>query len=537
MHTHRGEGIGMAELDRSLSQKRLTRRTALRLAGVGGMGAIVASCFPGGTPSQPQGAPSLILPPETLTIAQPADAVRIVPLPSSLLTTFSTTSNIYESLYHFKRPPAYPEAEPMLATRWESINPTTWRFHLRQGVKFHNGTEFTADSVLFTLDNIRKTPSAGRIQPIDRIVPVDKYTVDIITKNPWFLILYQFNNTFMVEDRGWSTSSDFDQAKGIGTGPYKFVEWIKGDRVVMERNEDWWGGPKPPFKRLVWRAIPEASTRVSALLAGEVDLIRDVQPQDAPRINARDGLVAKTVPANGITYARIRNDGIYANQSFRQALNYALDRDAIISGAMGGYGARTNGNRDPRMLGVDPNLGDYPYDPAKAMQLIKDSGYNGQKVVIEQSKGVSFKDAEIAQAMGGFYEKVGLNVEVKLLEQGAYEAKRQDPKVAADGIMIQTTGNALPDFENVLNDMTDPDTGAERQLIDPRLLEIRLILQRTVDVSERIKLAREGAARVKDQALIILIANLVIGWGMKKWLDWEPRSDQHIWVREMKFRG
>jgi peptide/nickel transport system substrate-binding protein len=513
---------------------RLTRRAALKAAGASGLGTIIASCFPGGTPSQPQSAPSVIVAPETLTIAQGADAVKIAPTgPGSLITTFTTTSNIYEGLIHYKRPPAYPEFEGILATRWELLNPTTWRFYLRQGVKFHNGAELTSDDVVYTVDSVRKSDAASRIASLDRAVAVDKYTVDFVTKQPWFLMLAQFNSSFLVENRIWSTSSEYGIDKGMGTGPYKLVDWVKGDRITMERNEDWWG-KKPPWKRVVWRAIPETSTRVSALLAGEVDLIREIQPQDVDRVNAKAGLVAKTVVANGVCYIRMRDDGIYANQSFRQALNYALDKDAIIKGAMGGFGAKTNGNRDPHMLGVDPNLGDYAYDPVKAQQLLKDAGYKGEKVVIESSKGVTFKDAEIAQAMGGFYEKVGLAVEVKVLEQGAYNAKRTTQPT--EGMIIGASGNIVPDFENIMNDLTATSTPIDRRIKDAKLLEIQNSLRVTTDVNERSRLAREGAARLKEQAWIIPVAEFVDAYGMTKQLDWDPRPDQHIWLREATFR-
>jgi peptide/nickel transport system substrate-binding protein len=231
----------------------------------------------------------------------------------------------------------------------------------------------------------------------------------------------------------------------------------------------------------------------------------------------------------------MRDDGIYANKSVRQALNYALDKDAIIKGAMGGFGAKTNGNRDPHMLGVDNNLGDYAYDPAKAQQLLKDAGYKGEKVILESSKGVTFKDAEISQAMGGFFEKVGLNVEVRILEQGAYNAKRTTQPT--EGMIIQASGNIVPDFENIMNDLTASSAPIERRVKDPKLLEIQGAMRVTTDITERTRLAREGAARLKDEAWIIPIAEFVDAYGMKKEFDWEPRPDQHIWLREAGFKG
>ncbi len=399
-------------------------------------------------------------------------------------------------------------------------------------MKFHNGNDFDADSVVFSLEDIRKSDQAGAVDPVDKIVPVDKYTVDVYTKTPWYLLLGRMATGNLVpEDRAWTTSSDFTPGKAVGTGPYKLVEWQKGQRIVMERNDTWWGG-KPPYARVVWRPLPEVATRTSALLAGEVDLITDVQPQDVARINGKDGLAVKTVTSDGVSYLRMRLDGIYADPRFRQALNYAIDKDAIRKGVMGGFGVTTHGNRDPNMLGVDPNLGEYPYDLDKAKQLIAESGYQGQPVVIETGQGFTFKDAELAQGVGGYFQKAGLNVDVRVLEGGAYNAKKSN--VDVEGILNTSSGNNIHDFENVLDDLMVRGGTDIQQWKHPRAIELRKQLEQTLDPQERIKLSQEGAQLLKDDAPIVIIASFVNAYGMKKSTNWEPRPDQSIWIREFK---
>jgi peptide/nickel transport system substrate-binding protein len=476
----------------------------------------------------------VVLPPETLTIGQGADAARLAPnAPPALITGLSIDMATYETLVNFKRPPDYPALEARLAERWELIKPDQWRFYLRQGVKFHNGADFDADSVLFTLQRALDNPGSG-VQQIDKIVPVDKYTVDIFTKGPWFLLLYRLNSAMLIENRAWATGPDGSPDKSMGTGPYKFVEWVKNDHITMERNDNWWGG-KLPYKRIVWRGIPETSTRVSALLAGEVDIIRQIPAQDIPRVNATKDVEVRTTPSNRGAYMSMRQDGIYASKSFRQALNYALDKDGLIKGAMGGLGSRLKGQRNPRALGADPNMDDYPYDVDKAKQLIKDSGYQGQKVVIESSKGATFQDAELSQAVGGFLEKVGLNVEVKILEAGLYNTKFAG-QAEVEGLYFSSSGNIIPDFENTLDDLIIRG-GKERQWTDPRAIQLRKQLQQTVDTNDRIKLALQGATLLHDEAPILFLAQQIDAYGVRKNVDWQPRPDEHIWAREIKFKG
>ena len=272
-------------------------------------------------------------------------------------------------------------------------------------------------------------------------------------------------------------------------------------------------GWQSAYARVVWRPIPEFATRTAALLAGEVDLIRDVQPQDVARVNARDGLTVKTVTSDGVCFLRMRTDGIYADKKLRQALNYAVDKEAIRKGVMGGYGVSSNGHRDPNMPGADPALGEYPFDLDRARQLIGESSYQGQPVVIKTGQGATFKDAEIAQAVGNYFQKAGLNADVKILENGAYNARKSN--VDIEGILLTSSGNNIHDFENVLDDLMVRGGTDSQQWKHPRAIELRALLQQTVDPNERIKLAQEGAQLLKEEAPIIVIASFVNAYGLE----------------------
>lgn len=519
--------------EHSGTPRRLTRRTALKIASASGLGAVLASCLPGGTPEAPKGAPGLILEGDTLNIGQGVDSARLAPnAPPRIATGLSIDLGMYETLVTFKRPPAYPELEPMLAERWENIKPDQWRFHLRKGVKFHNGADFDADAVVYTFQKTLEWSGSG-IQQVDKVVPVDKHTVDFFTKGPWFLLLYRLNSTMLMEHPSWGSKPD----AAMGTGPYKFVEWRKGDRVIMERNENWWGG-KPAYKRIVFRGIPETSTRVSGLLAGELDVIRPVAAQDIPRINAAKDLQVLSVPSVTYTGMAMRQDGIYANKGFRQALNYAVDKDALIKGVMGGLAAKLNGQRNDKALGADPSVQDYPYDVAKAKQLIKDSGYKGEKVLVESGRGITFKDAELTQAVGGYLEAVGLNVELNIMEAGVYAAKFSGAGEADQGgLLFAQSGNIIPDVENSIDDIMVRGVASSRWT-HPRAKELRTQLAAAVDMKDRVRIGQEIVRLMREEAPILFLVKLVDAYGVRKTVDWTPRPDTPgIWPREFKYKG
>ncbi len=436
----------------------------------------------------------------------------------------------------------YGTLEGLLATQWGLVGEKTWRFSLRKGVKYHNGTPFTAETVKGWLDLFRTQGlSRDRLDAIESIAVVDDYTVDFNTKYPYALLPYQLNAVGNIVDPGWATGSSYAENKIVGTGPYKLVEWVKGQHVRYEANPDYWGwGGKLDrrFATLDFRPIPEASTRAAALLTDSADIVRDISIQDINRIKAaRNGAVCETIPGNRCVNIFLRDDIAPTNDvRVRQALNYAIDVDALIKVILGGYAVKLQGQSvGPTVVGHNPDIKAYPYDPAKAKQLLRDAGYpNGFDIKFDTSSGLYEKDVETASAIAGMLAKVGIRVEVVINEAAQYNAKyvRAIPQAH---MFFWASGNIVPEAENAFNDLLvrpgqkDLTNGFHNKDLDA----IQAELKQTIDTKKRLSLAYAGMQIVHDQAPMIFLYQQVNIYGRGGHAIWTPRPDEWILADEI----
>jgi peptide/nickel transport system substrate-binding protein len=231
----------------------------------------------------------------------------------------------------------------MLATSWEAVNDTTWIFHLRKGVKFHNGEEFNAEAVRFSIDRVLNPATKARWRAnftfIDRVDIVDPFTVKIITKTPAPLLITNLGFGMLIVPPEYfkEKGDDYIATHPIGTGPFKFVRWVKDDEVVFEANENYWAG-SPKIKTVVFKPIPEDSTRVAALLGGDVDIVKKVPIHLIPMVNKSKVAKVIVVPsAQGICCPiDTLKKGPLQDKRVRQAINYAVDKESIIKNVLEG---------------------------------------------------------------------------------------------------------------------------------------------------------------------------------------------------------
>jgi len=293
----------------------------------------------------------------------------------------SPNANIYESLvklgYDYS-------VEPMLATRWEYRGDNTWRFYLREGVKFHNGREFTAEAVKYTLEQAMR-PSGVSLLKIgaDCATVVDDYTVDITTEEPNMRVPEILAHP-LFGIRAPGTEPD---KHPVGTGPFKFAGYEKEKQLVVERYEEYWGVPAK-LDKITFKYIPDANTRIMALQAGEVDVISEVPRETVPLLKDKEGLKpwysSVSSPAYGrylVFETRVNGEApqsIMQDARIRKAVGYAIDREAIVKEIWqeGGIINATSGYIPPEMLGSDAALVEgFVYDPAKAAALLDEAGW------------------------------------------------------------------------------------------------------------------------------------------------------------------
>jgi peptide/nickel transport system substrate-binding protein len=319
--------------------------------------------------------------------------------------------------------------KPMLAERWENPSPNTWRFHIRRGVKFHNGDPLTAEDVKFTLDLALANKGSTQnsyLGPTESVRVIDPYTVELVTKTSFPPLLSNLSRVHIVPRAYDKIGPDaFGSKQPIGTGPYKFVEWQRGQRIVLEAHSDHWrGAPRP--KRLMFRFIPDPSTRAAELKAGGVDVITGPPVAQLKELATGDTTIV-TIPAvRVIAYPINTLQKPFDDVRVRRALNLAVDRDTIVKTLLQGYGKPTGQPFIPGWLGYDPEIKPFPYDPAQAKKLLADAGYaNGFDLTWHISTGVFLADKEIAEAASAMLGQVGVRVRLVPTERAKIQKDLQ----------------------------------------------------------------------------------------------------------------
>ncbi|MGE0715198.1 MAG: ABC transporter substrate-binding protein [Alphaproteobacteria bacterium] len=313
--------------------------------------------------------------------------------------------------------------KPGLAERWETVSPTEWRFHLRRGVKFHDGTEMTAADVKYTLDYVldpktvyvRKTRIAG----IAKVDIVDPYTVAITTKQPYPVLLRGLSE-IPIEPKVYREAVGIDgyAKKPIGTGPFKFVKLVPGDTYELEANKDYWAGA-PRFDKLVLRQIPEGATRVAALIAGEVQIIEEVPVDLIPSVQRRRELEIVSVPSSvSLVMTMNQLEPPLDNPKVREALDIAIDREQINKLMLDGRGEILQGQLVTKgTFGFNPALKPRAFDPARAKKLLAEAGHaGGLDLTLITQNGRYLSDTDIANAVAGMWQNIGARVTVNTIE-------------------------------------------------------------------------------------------------------------------------
>jgi peptide/nickel transport system substrate-binding protein len=320
---------------------------------------------------------------------------------------------------------------PMLATSWKATSDTSVIFNLRKGVKFHNGEEFNAEAVKYSIERMidpaQKARYRGSFTQISRVEIIDQYTIRIVTKTPMpTLIINLGYNMSMLPPKYFKEKGDKHIASHpIGTGPYKFVRWVKDDELVMEANDNYWAGP-PKIKTLVFKPIPEDSTRVAALISGDVDIAKNIPVHLIPMVN-NSGIAKVVTQASALSINSSLNtlrEGPLQDKRVRQAINYAVDKESIVKNILQGYGSAQGQLLTPSHFGYDPTIKPYPYNPEKAKALLKEAGYGGGINLTLFSPSTRYvKVKEFSETIVDQLAKVGINIKLELTEWGNFQSQ------------------------------------------------------------------------------------------------------------------
>jgi peptide/nickel transport system substrate-binding protein len=479
-----------------------------------------------------------------IAISQPAEATTMDPGRSTQVLTVNYFYNLYDTLTRWD---AALKIQPGLATSWKRVNDTTWEFALRQGVKFHDGSPFTAADVKATLDRILtpgKTVVIAGFTTIEAVQAVDPRTVRIVTKKPDPLMLVRMAQMGAQILPARLTTDDGAKElarKPVGTGAYRFVEWVKDERLVMEANREWWGwdGKPPAVERVVWKPIPEDFPRLVALEKGEVDIITNVPPDRMQAIADGRSTRLVTAPATRTVMLSINTtQPPLSDKRVRQALQHALDVNGIVRNLYAGQGRPVAGGLADTEFGHHGALRPYPFDQARARQLLADAGHGGGvNVTLHSGLGTMVNDKALIESVADMWAKVGIRAKVEMMEMGARQRMVNERALPPNGLLLINPQSTLLDADGSLWRLLHP-TGLNGKYwagSQPghRFHDLMEAARYTLDPARRKQLYAEATQLFHDENPWIQLFQEVVVYGTSKRVSFTVRPDYRLIVAEM----
>ena len=508
----------------------LTRRDLLK--GAAALGAAAAVPLTAGGPALAQTTQK-----KELITAQSGDVSKFDPHYSTSSNDVRVSFNLFDNLTS-----RHPDGKlyPGLATEWKLEGPTTWRFKLRQGVKFHNGDPLTSADVKYsierTYDPAAKTMVATVFGTIEKVDAPDASTIVITTKKPDPLLaarLAFYGGQVVPKKYLESVGNDAFNAKPIGSGPVRFTSWVKDDRAILEANPDYWGG-KIDMDRWVMRPIPETAPRIAALLKGEVDAITQLPPDQEDRVAANPATrVAGALYAGLYVLAVNSKRPPLDNPLVKQALSLAIDRDAIVKELWRGRGVVPNGPIAKGDNHFDASLPPLAYNPAEAKARLQKAGYKGEEVFIETTVAYVAQDKAMAEAIAAMWKDIGVNVKVEVIEYSVRAQKNREKSFK--GVFWSDPTSTLSDPDGMMWRLLGPG-GPQDYWREAKFDELGNAARFSVDEKFRGTAYKEMTKIFLEHLPWLPVIQPYEDYGIQKYIDFTPNPNQQFEIRRFNFK-
>ncbi len=498
---------------------------------------------------------------ETLRYSFQGDVATLDPHGLNETFTYGFLGNIYEGLT--RRGPDL-AIEPALAVDWQWLEPTRWRFKLRQGVTFHNGNTFDADDVIFSAKRAQD-PASGfraRLAGVSDVIKIDDYTVDFITEEPNPTLIYEWDTWYMM-DREWAEAngaerptdlttgmSSYAHGNANGTGPFMVKERLADIKTVAVPFADWWDEHEHNLDEVVFQPIAMDATRMAALLSGEMDLVYPVPIQDVKRVDGNPGtrvlkgpelrtiFLGKDQWRDELRQSDVSGTNPLKDRRVRQAIYQAIDIEAIHRKIMRGLSEPSAAMVAPGITGFPEALERYPFDPDAARRLLKEAGYgDGFRLQMDCPNDRYVNDEALCLAIVSMLAKIGIKVDLlaqtkslffaKVLGQGGYDTSFY---------LLGWTPNTFDSYSPLYNliHTREPDSGAGTFNLggysNPEIDRLVSEILTEIDPEAREALIADAWARLHEDVGYIPLHQQRLAWGVRDGINLKQRADnQFIW--------
>lgn len=497
---------------------------------------------------------------QSLRFSFQSDAGTLDPYGLNETFTLGFLGNVYEGL--ITRGPDL-AIQPGLAERWEILEPTRWRFYLRRGVTFHDGSPFTAEDVVFSAERVRKPSSdlKNRLASVKEVIAVDDYTVDFVTEVPNPILNAEWD-TWYIMDKSWAEAngasepvdikkpgSSFANVNTNGTGPFRIVRREPDVRTVAVRHEGWWGRALSNLKEVVFRPIANDATRMAALLSGELDLVLAVPTQDVERIARTPGLKVLVGPElrtiflgfdqsrDELLYSSVKGKNPFKDRRVRLAIYQAIDVEAIVKKVMRGQAVASAALVAPGIQGFPSELRRYPFDPVAARALLAEAGYpDGFAVTLDCPNDRYVNDEQICQAIVAMLARIGIKVTLNAQPKSLYFAK----VLAAGGYdtsfyLLGWTPGSLDSWNalyNLVHSRDGKGAGAFNLggYANPRIDALTRAVLTETDLAKRDAMIREAWTILHEDVGYVPLHQQALAWAVRDGIELVQRADnQFLW--------
>ncbi len=453
---------------------------------------------------------------------------------------------------------------PALATSWKALDDTTWEFKLRKNVRWHDGSPFTGEDVAFTLKRVPNVPNspssfATFTKPIVDVKIIDPHTIIFKTASPHVLLPSDLTAVGIVSKLHGekATTDDYNSGKAaIGTGPYKFVEYIANQRIVFKANYGYWGGEEP-WDKVTFKMLTNPAARVAAFLSGDVEMIETVPTADIARLEKDKKFALSSKVSNRVIYVHLNQhqdkEPVFITDKagkpldknplkdvrVRKALSMAINRDAIVSRVMEGRAVAASQLLADNFFGTSKKLKPMKFDADGAKKLLAEAGYpNGFAMTIHGPNNRYINDSAIAQTIAQFYSRVGIDVKVDTMPSSVYFTRASKLEFS---YMVLGWGTESGEQGSSLRSLLatfDPPKGMgvtnRGRYSNPELDKQLSVALVTLDEKKREALIQKAAETAMDDVGLIPLHYEVSTWATTKALKYAPRTDQYTQAMSLK---